>query len=563
MARVPRRFQPGWIVLPLLCVAAIPLPALAQAMTPRDLSSPSHTIVPAPVSADFARDRSFTLGRRTRIAVPRADPDVQRVAELLAARLRPATGFALPVDASGRTPTTGTITLRLEADASAFGDEGYRLTIAPDGVTIVAREPAGLFYGTQTLRQLLPAEIERPTLQRVAWRLPLGTVTDQPRFAWRGAMLDVARHFFDVATVRQYVDLLAKYKINRLHLHLSDDQGWRLEIKSWPLLTSVGALSAVGGGPGGFYTQEDYAALVAYARDRFITVVPEIDVPGHTNAALVSYAELNCDGIAPKPHTGIEVGFSALCVDRDVTYRFLDDVIREIAAITPGPYFHIGGDEVEKLTDEQYGRFIERVQDLVHKHGKRLVGWEEVTKAALAPTSLVQMWRSGAKQGPPPWRTAAAGRALQLNVPLIVSPASKAYLDMKYDASTPLGLNWAGTIEVRDAYEWDPGTAYQAPSPDADAGAPAAMPQVAGVEAPLWTETLVTLDDLEFMAFPRLAAIAEVAWSPQAARSWDDFRLRLAAHGPRWAGMGVDFYLSPQVPWPEDATAAFERPGRR
>lgn len=516
----------------------------------------AHTIIPAPATADFASDRSLSLSRRVRINVQPGSPDVRRVAELLAARVRPATGFAVPVDVSDKAPARGSISLRLDADDAALGDEGYRLAITPDGVTIRANQPAGLFYGTQTLRQLLPAEIERPTLQRVAWRLPLGTVTDQPRFAWRGAMLDVSRHFFDVATVRQYIDLLAKYKINRLHLHLSDDQGWRLEIKSWPLLTSVGALSAVGGGQGGFYTQEDYAAIVAYAQDRFITVVPEIDVPGHTNAALVSYAELNCDGIAPKPHTGIEVGFSTLCVDRDVTYRFLDDVIREIAAITPGPYFHIGGDEVEKLTDEQYARFIERAQDIVHKHGKRMVGWEEVTKAALAPTTVVQMWRSGAREGPPPWRTAAASRAVQLNVPLIVSPASKVYLDMKYDPATPLGLNWAGYIEVRDAYDWDPALVYEAVSIEGGSGTSPARPQVLGVEAPLWTETIVTLDDIEVMAFPRLAAVAEVAWSPQAARSWGEFRQRLAAHGPRWTNMGVDFYLSPQVDWAGEAEKA-------
>lgn len=512
--------------------------------------APAHGVIPAPTSVDLAADRFFTVSRTALILVPPGSPDVRRVAEFLAARLRPATGFALRVEASRKPPGPGHIRLTLDADDDSLGDEGYVVAIAPSGVTIRARRPAGLFYGAQTLRQLLPPAVEHQGRQRAAWRLPVGTITDRPRFEWRGAMLDVARHFFDVDTVRRYIDLLAMYKINRLHLHLSDDQGWRIEIRSWPRLTEVGSVTAVGGGPGGFYTQADYAAIVAYAQERHITVVPEIDVPGHTNAALVSYAELNCDGVPPLPYTGIEVGFSALCIGRDDTYRFLDDVVRELAAITPGPYFHVGGDEVEKLTDEQYGRFIERVQDIVERHGKRMIGWEEITKAALRPTSIVQMWRSGTRDGPPPWRNAAARRAVQLNIPLIVSPASRAYLDMKYDPETALGLNWAGYIEVKDAYDWDPALAYDGATAEAGSSGGPVVPRVIGVEAPLWTETILTLDDIEVMAFPRLPAVAEVGWSAQAARSWDEFRQRLAAHAPRWEIMGVDFYYSPQVPWP-------------
>ena len=342
-------------------------------------------------------------------------------------------------------------------------------------------------------------------------------------------MLDVARHFFTTDEVKRYIDLIALHKMNRLHLHLADDQGWRIEIKSWPNLTQHGGRGEVGGGAGGWYSQADYADLVAYAASRFITVVPEIDMPGHTNAALSSYAELNCNGRATEAYTGIDVGFSALCVDKEITYRFIDDVVRELAAMTPGPYIHVGGDEVKTLTLRQHAAFITRVQAIVGSHGKQMIGWDEIGPADLDPSTVVQHWRPD--QSP----AAVAARGLKV----IASPASRAYLDMKYDTGTPIGLDWAARIEARDAYEWDPATLWQGVSETS----------IVGVEAPLWSETTTNMRDVEFLAFPRLAALAEVAWSRQDRRSWDEFRLRLAAQGPRWTALGVNFYRSPQVPW--------------
>lgn len=327
--------------------------------------------------------------------------------------------------------------------------------------------------------------------------------------------------------VKRYIDVLALYKFNRLHLHLSDDQGWRVEIASWPNLTTHGGSTAVGGGAGGFYTKQEYVDLIAYARDRFITIVPEIDVPSHINAALASYPELNCDGVAPPLYTGIDVGFSALCVDKEVTYRFLDDVVREIAAMTPGPYFHIGGDEVKKLTPAQYARFVERVQGIVQKHGKTAIGWDEIVHSTLLPTTIVQYWRPDASIAPP------AGTKL------VLSPANKIYLDMKYDDATTLGLNWAGNVDVAVPYEWNPAALLK--------GVPETA--ILGVEAPIWSETVATLEDLEFLAFPRLAAVAEVAWSPQDARQWSEFRTRLGAQAPRWEALGINAYWSPKVDW--------------
>jgi hexosaminidase len=349
-------------------------------------------------------------------------------------------------------------------------------------------------------------------------------------------MLDVARHFFGVADVKRFVDLMALYKLNRLHLHLSDDQGWRIEIKSWPRLTEVGGSTQVGGGPSGYYTQAEYADLVAYAQARYITVVPEIDTPGHTNAALAAYAELNADEQARELYTGTQVGFSTLNVDSAITYQFLDDVIRELAALTPGPVIHIGGDEAAATPHDEYLRFVERIQPIVHKYGKQVAGWEEIGQGTLQPGTLVQYWNTMS-----PRSREFVVRAVAQGARLIVSPASKVYLDMKYTEATPLGLSWAGYVEAQTAYDWDPASFL----PGIDAAA------IAGVEAALWAETITTFDDIAFMTLPRLASVAEVAWSPAEARNWEEHRQRLAAQAPRWQALDVHYYPSPQVPWEE------------
>nr|BFF03797.1 hypothetical protein GCM10020241_54720 [Streptoalloteichus tenebrarius] len=263
-----------------------------------------------------------------------------------------------------------------------------------------------------------------------------------------------------------------------------------------------------------------------------MTIVPEIDMPGHTNAALASYAELNCDGKAPPLYTGIEVGFSSLCVGKDVTYRFVEDVVRELAALTPGPYLHIGGDEAHSTPPADYQEFMRRVLPIVERHGKTPVGWHEMAKAATPPSAVLQYWGRGTTDR-------EVVEAARRGNKVIMSPANRTYLDMKYDPSTKLGLTWAGYIEVRDAYGWEPG------------GHLADLPEsaVLGVEAPLWTETLTDLDEVSFMAFPRLPAVAELGWSPKVTRSWEGFRERLAAQGPRWERMGVAFHRSPQIPW--------------
>ncbi len=485
-------------------------------------------IVPVPASLVLGAGAPFELTRATVISVD-DNPEARAVAESFAALFRPPTGFPVTIVAAGSDTAAGSIRLSIGAERGALGEEGYELVVTSSGMRLTANRPAGLFRGLQTVRQLLPPEIESEMgVARSVWSIPSLTIVDRPRFAWRGAMLDVARHFFSVSEVKQYIDLLALYKLNVLHLHLSDDQGWRIEIKSRPPLTSVGASTQVGGGPGGFYTQQDYQDIVRYAQERYITVVPEIDMPGHSNAALAGYPELSCGTRPPALYTETEVGWSTFCVDKEETYALVDDVVREIAAITPGPYFHVGGDEVEALTHEQYARFIERVQTIVHRYGKKMIGWEEITKARLAPTTVAQQWKSD-----------SVTAALKYGAKLVLSPAKKVYLDMKYTTGTELGLTWAGYIEVRDAYEWDPAT-YMSGVSERD---------ILGVEAPIWSETLRNITAVQYMAVPRLPAIAEVGWSPQAARRWEDFRSRLATHAARWHFLGINYYRSPQIQW--------------
>jgi hexosaminidase len=485
------------------------------------------TVIPRPVSMTLGPG-VFNLVAGATIYIEPTTPEAMAVGRHLAERLKLATGYDVQVLAATDAPPPGSISLTITTADASLGDEGYALTITPDQVSLVAPHPAGLFHAVQTLRQLLPASIEADTVQPGPWPLPAINIRDYPRFEWRGAMLDVARHFFGVEDIQRFIDRMAYYKLNRLHLHLTDDQGWRLAIDSWPNLAALGGSTAVGGDPGGFLTPSEFARIVAYAEKRYVMIVPEIDMPGHTNALLASYPELNCDGVAPPLYTGIEVGFSSLCIGQEATYRFVDDALRELASLTPGPYLHIGGDETQATSEADYRSFVERVQSIVESHGKRMIGWEEIARAKLHPISVAQHWSSE-------W----AARAVEQGLRVILSPATHAYLDMQYDPGTPMGLHWAGYIEVQDAYDWDPAT--QVPG--------ITEKDVMGVEAPLWTETVRTLADIDFMAFPRLAGIAEVGWSAADAHDWSDFRVRLAGHGPRLSAMGVNFYRSPQIDW--------------
>jgi hexosaminidase len=458
---------------------------------------------------------TFNIKPETIITTP-DHPEIINIAKMLSEHIYSHSGLAIETSRSA----DGAIRFSL-INNSQYGEEGYELSISSDGIFLQASQPAGLFYASQTLIQLLGPP------QDSTLSLPTLSITDSPRFIWRGAMLDVSRHFFSMDDVKRYIDLISHYKMNRLHLHLTDDQGWRIEIKAWPNLTAHGARTQVNGGGGGFYTQEQYKEIVEYARSRYVMIIPEIDTPGHTNAALSSYPELNASEESPDLYEGTEVGFSSLSINMEITYHFLDDVIRELATITPGPYIHIGGDEAHSTPKEDYKKFIERFQQIVLNHNKIPVGWAEIGEVKLDPTIIAQHWQGAAYQ-----------EAKKQGNKIILSPGNKTYLDMKYDESSPLGLDWAGYISVRDSYDWEPGS-YMEGLEERD---------ILGVEAPIWSETLLTMKDIEFMAFPRLPGLAELAWSSNR-EGWEEYKHRLAKHGKHMDALGINFFKSPDVNW--------------
>lgn len=414
----------------------------------------------------------------------------------------------------------------LVIDTTFAHNEGYELFVDKNGMEIKAKWPAGILYGLQTLRQMYMQRQVDTTTGTNKEAIPAGRILDYPRFGYRGMMLDIARHFFSPDDIKSLIDKMALYKMNHLHLHLTDDQGWRIEIKSWPKLTTVGGKTEVGGGEGGYLTQEDYLDIQAYAQKRNITIVPEIDMPGHTHAALVSYPELACDTEKREHYTGMRVGFSTLCWKKDVVYQFVDDVIMELADLTTGPYIHIGGDESQVTPMEAYIPFIERAKSIVNKYGKTVVGWDEIAHAKLDNNDVVQWWNNekntlmGVEQG----------------TKVIISPAKRIYLDMKYNEDTKLGLKWSGLIEVDKAYNWT--LRDLAPNiPESS---------VLGIESPLWAETTETIDDVEFLVFPRLCGVAEKAWSKEKLKmDWDEYSGRLKMHYPILDKLDVNYYKSP------------------
>lgn len=408
------------------------------------------------------------------------------------------------------------IEVSLHPSRADLGDEGYELLVEEGGAAVVAATEHGLWNGRCTLRQMVALDGTAPSAH----------VIDAPRYAWRGAMLDVARHFFTVDEVKRFITLISRYKLNRLHLHLTDDQGWRIDIPGWPSLARHGGSTATNGDPGGFYSLDEWRDIVEHGARHFVTVVPEIDMPGHTNAALASVPELNVDGLCPPLYTGKQVGFSSLRMHLPATERFVRDVVRTMADITPGPWLHIGGDEAHSTEHPEYLEFIELLQREVASTGKRLVAWEEAGAAPLHRDALVQHWLSADKV-----MSAPSG------VGVVMSPASHTYLDMRHDDDDPWGRRWAGDIDVDRAYLWDPAEVVHGLAPD----------RIVGVEAPLWTEKVPTFEAVEHLCFPRLLCLAEVGWTPQTMRHWNDFRTRLHHEVTQLALEGVNVHRSKVV----------------
>ena len=486
--------------------------------------------IPKPVRVVPTHD-AFGLDQHTAIYTSGNLNELEQVGEFLADKIKLKTGLVLPVNES-ESPGIDRMIYINQADSIAIeGPEAYQIVVSRDTILLNVASAEAAFRGVQTLRQMIP-DISNDTLaDRPIWPVPSGKVSDNPVFEYRGSMLDVARHFFSVEDVKKYIDILAYYKINVLHLHLSDDQGWRIEIKSWPKLTEVGGSTEVGGQGGGFYTQEDYKEIVRYASEHYMTIIPEIDMPGHTNAASVSYPFLDGTNKPLRLYEGTRVGFSTFDTRSDSVYSFIDDVIREISAITPGPYFHIGGDESHATKPKDYVHFVNKVEKIVQKHGKRMIGWDEVATADVDNSSIAQFWSSEEN----------AAEAVKKGMKVIMSPAKRAYLDMKYDTLSKHGLTWAAYIPVDSGYQWSP-ESYTSEIP---------TDQILGVEAPLWSETISEISELEYLAFPRVIGYSELSWSIPENRDWEDYKVRLANQAPFLERMDVNYYRSPLIDWVE------------
>jgi hexosaminidase len=491
-------------------------------------------LVPLPADAVFP---DAAPGFRLASAAASGD---EAAAERFVRSTRARTGLDLPMSANGA------IRFALESGPA----ESYRIRIDADAVEVTGADAAGLFYAAHTLAQVL-------TLDADGWMLPAAVIRDAPRFSYRGAMLDVARHFFDADVVCRYLERISALKLNHLHLHLTDDQGWRIQIPARPELTERAAAGAALGDAGGFFTVEDYARIVAHAAAHHVTVVPEIDLPSHTHAVGLAYPEIAVDpvitdgvraaaaltdGALPtrgEPYTGWAVGFSSLRTDDERTYEFVADVFGDLARMTPGPYLHIGGDEALGTTPEQYAHFVRRAVALAAATGKRPIAWQEAGRVeGLAVPLVAQYW--GFASAPATGEAAeslgdareAARAVVAAGGSVILSPADVAYLDMKPDAASALGLTWAnGPTPLRAAYEWEP----------AEVVGGIEEASILGVEAPLWTETVRSADDIDALAFPRIAAVAEIAWSPRTGpgRTWESFRGRVAGLRPTWAAAGI------------------------
>ncbi|GLJ78366.1 family 20 glycosylhydrolase [Microbacterium imperiale] len=499
----------------------------------------SLPLVPLPAAVTSADGPPFALDRGVRIT---GDASAAAVLHrLVATRTGVHLGHADDADASDAARIAVTVD-------GAGPAESYRLAVRHDGIEVRGADAAGLFYGIQTLGQLITGSAS-------GWTVPAVDIDDAPRFAYRGVMLDVARHFHDVATVTAFLERAASLKFNVLHLHLSDDQAWRLELHSRPELTARTAAGAVGGDPGGLYTQADYRSIIEHAAAHHMTVVPEFDMPGHTHAVGIAYPEVAAapalEGwdaaggptpVAGEAYTGIGVGFSSLRIGDDATDAFVADVFTELAALTPGPYLHFGGDEAHGTPPADFAAFVERTSALIASLGKTPIAWHEAGAAGdLAPGTVGQYWSfvrpaEGAADKARAFVT-AGGR-------VILSPADAVYLDMKPDETAALGLTWAnGPTSLERAYRWEPADVVEGLSED----------DILGVEAPLWTETVRTLDDIDALTFPRIAAAAEAAWSPPTGRApgrtWESFRSRVGGLGPLWTTLDIRFPASPEVSW--------------
>ena len=539
-------------------------PAVVFAVLIPALPAVSQEVIPHPARVTD-RTGEFQITARTVIWTDRASASVGRQ---LALYLEPATGFTLRVATGGAVPPRA-ITLRQDASLKRLGAEGYSLEIRPGSVVARAPGNAGLFYAVQTIRQLLPPEVFREAaVTGVQWRMPALSIEDRPRFAWRGGHLDVARHFMPKEFVKKYIDLLALHKFNVFHWHLTEDQGWRIEIKQYPRLTEIGAWRKEtlvgrkrkpgeaqydGKRHGGFYTQEDAREIVAYAKARYINVIPEIEMPGHAMAAIAAYPELGVTGepVEVATHWGV---FSDILNAEPSTITFMQNILDEVMQIFPSRYIHIGGDEAEKskwkaseriqarikalgLKDEHelQSWFIREMDTFLVKRGRRLVGWDEILEGGLAENAVVMSWR-GVKGG------IEAARAKH---DVVMAPTSHTYFDYAQSKAPGEPVSASSFLPLETVYSYEPIPAELEPQ---------FATHVLGAQGQLWSEYMPTPKQVEYQAFPRMAALAEVVWSPKEVRDYRSFLGRLKDHEDRLRILDVNFRPLDRATVPQEAT---------
>lgn len=507
-----------------------------------------HSIIPKPVELK-AGSGSFTLTSDTRIVSGSPeDPALRQLAEVWAAPISEGRGLPVAVGESGD------ITLYVDPGAAGVGPEGYRLDVTRDGISVVGTDHAGVFYGLQTLSQLMPPDAETGAIQRGAVEIPAVSIVDEPRFAYRGMHLDVARHFFGPDFVKRYIDLLARYKINRFHWHLTEDQGWRIEIDAYPRLTEVAAWrdeTQLGHGSepfngdgqryGGFYTKDEIRDIVAYAEERFVTIIPEIEMPGHATAALAAYPEFACHDRPIKVATTWGV-FEDIYCPTDETFDFLETVLEEVIELFPGEYVHIGGDEAPKTQWEEsdfvqnlmveegfreveqvQGYFIRRIERLLNERGKRLIGWDEILEGGLAPNATVMSWRG----------TIGGIEASRMGHDVVMTPYSHLYFDYyqsEDQENEPFAIG--GFLPLDTVYSYEP---IPGPLRERDAE------RIIGAQANVWTEYMKTPEHVEYMLLPRMLALSEVVWTPREQKEYEDFLQRLEWHLARFDALGVTY----------------------
>ncbi|HEV2693963.1 MAG TPA: beta-N-acetylhexosaminidase [Verrucomicrobiae bacterium] len=533
----------------ILGVLAATAPALAA-------GTKSLAIIPQPQSVEL-HEGGFTLTPATRIYLDRASRDTGK---FLTDGLRPATGYPLETATKffDSPAVAGGILLTTKNANANLGPEGYDLTVTPAAIVIRAPSQAGLFYGVQTLLQLLPPAIfSTNAAPNVKWVVPCVHIQDWPRFPWRGFMLDVSRHFFSKAEVKTFLDAMALHKLNTFHWHLTDDHGWRIEIKKYPKLTEVAAWRTNAGfgfdpktttayGPdgryGGFYTQDDIREVVKYAAARHITIVPEIEMPGHSMAALTAYPQFSCTGGPFQPSSTAGIFDGIYDPAKEETFQFLADVLTEVAQLFPGPYIHIGGDEVPKETwkksadcqalmkreglkneEELQSWFVRRIEKIVDARGHRTIGWSEILQGGLPQHAAVMDWIGGAKEA------AAAGHDV------VMTPTAYCYFDFYQSTNhriEPKAPMWGGPLTLEKIYAFEP-MPTNAP--------PELQSHILGSQGNLWTEQIPNLKHAEYMAFPRACALAEVTWSAKDARDWDDFNRRLQIHVQRLDELKINY----------------------